>query len=134
MLSTEDMIHWRLHRDTFASRGPADEVDYSDALLFAPDCIYKDGIYYLYYCMPDPEYAGGVAVSEDPAGPFTDARPVDLYGRNQIDPGVFVDDDGQAYYIWGQFSLKMARLKPTMMEIDESTIRDNVLTLSLIHI
>lgn len=39
------------------------------ALLFAPDCIEKDGKYYLYFCMPDD--SEGVAVSDSPRGPFT---------------------------------------------------------------
>ncbi len=37
-------------------------------LLFAPDCIEKDGKYYLYFCMADG--SEGVAVSEQPEGPF----------------------------------------------------------------
>jgi hypothetical protein len=39
-----------------------------------------------------------------------------------------MDDDGQAYYIWGQFTAKMAKLKPNMTEIDTTTIRDSVVT------
>ena len=47
---------------------------------------------------------------------------------NEIDPCVFIDDDGQGYYIWGQFSAKIAKLKPNMMEIDSTTIKDNIVT------
>ena len=49
-------------------------------------------------------------------------------GINEIDPCVFIDDDGQAYYIWGQFTAKVARLKPNMTEIDSSTVKDNIVT------
>lgn len=35
------------------------------ALLFAPDCMGKDGKYYLYFCMSN--QSEGVAVSDNPA-------------------------------------------------------------------
>ena len=54
--------------------------------------------------------------------------PFDVGRFNQIDPCAFVDDDGQAYYVWGQFTAKMARLRPTMTEIDPGTIREDVVT------
>ena len=66
-------------------------------LLFAPDCIEKDGKYYLYFCMTDD--SEGVAVSDRPEGPFTDPVQLPCGG---IDPAIFIDDDGQAYYYWGQ--------------------------------
>lgn len=92
-------------------------------LLFAPDCIYKDGKYYLYFCLSD--NSEGVAVSDSPAGPFKNAVKLPVTG---IDPAVFVDDDGQAYYYWGQFSACGAKLNPDMMSIDESTIVENIVT------
>ena len=70
--------------------------------LYAPDCVCKDGVYYLYFCLSNGREA--VATSNSPAGPFTD--PVAVLGADGdgIDPSVFIDDDGQAYYYWGQFS------------------------------
>ena len=91
--------------------------------LFAPDCIYKDGKYYLYFCMSDG--TEGVAVSDSPKGPFTNAVKLPVDG---IDPAIFVDDDGQAYYYWGQFSSMGAKLNPDMMSIDESTIVSGLVT------
>ena len=88
-----------------------------DLRLYAPDAIEKDGKYYLYFCMSDD--SEGVAVADAPQGPFADARRLPVQG---IDPAVFVDDDGQAYYYWGQFNASGARLNPDMMSIDESTI------------
>jgi len=128
VLSTRDMLQWQLYKNTFASAGENDEVPETDALLFAPDCNYKDGKYYLYYCLPDQEFTEGVAVAKTPYGPFKNGQAIDLYGYNEIDPCTFIDDDGQAYYLWGQFTLKMAKLKPNMKELDESTIIDSVLT------
>ena len=128
VLSTDDLLNWTIHEDRFFAKGEKDEVPYSDALLFAPDCQYRDGTYYLYYCQPDPEQAEGVATSKNPTGPFVNGEAIDLGGYNQIDPAVFIDDDGQAYYTWGQFKAKIARLKPNMKEIDVSTIVDDAVT------
>jgi arabinoxylan arabinofuranohydrolase len=128
VLSTTDLKTWTLFENRFASKGPDDQVPETDALLYAPDCQYKNGIYFLYYCLPDNQFTEGVATSTDPTGPFTNGRHINLYGYNQIDPCVFIDDDGQAYYLWGQFTAKMAKLKPDMMELDETTIHDRVLT------
>jgi arabinoxylan arabinofuranohydrolase len=43
VLSTDDMLNWDLHPNTFATLSPKDEVDYNDNLLFAPDCMFKNG-------------------------------------------------------------------------------------------
>ena len=128
VLSTSDMKTWTIHEDRFASKGPNDEVSGTDALLFAPDCMVKDNTYYLYYCLPDRNYAEGVATSDNPAGPFRNGQKIDLGGYNQIDPSTFIDDDGQIYYLWGQFTLKMAKMNPDMKTLDLSTLRDSVLT------
>jgi len=128
ILYTEDMLNWQLEKNVFASDGENDEVHYNNSLLFAPDCAVKDSVYYLYYCQPDRENAEGVAISHSPLGPFNSGKAINTHAYNQIDPSVFIDDDGTAYYLWGQFSLKMARLKPGMLEIDLHTVQDNILT------
>lgn len=128
VLSTDDMINWTIHKNSFSTEGEDDRVPYNDNLLFAPDCMYRNGKYFLYYCQPDRDHAEGVAVSDSPFGPFDDARPMDVGPHNQIDPGVFIDDDGTAYYVWGQFTLKMAKLKENMTELIPGTIKDSILT------
>ncbi len=125
VLSTTDMIHWQIEENVFASKGPNDQVPYNDALLFAPDVMYKDGTYYMYYCQPDKD-AEGVATSKSPLGPFVHGKKMDVAGIEEIDPCVFMDDDGQAYYIWGQFTAKIAKLKPNMTEIDTTTLVTNL--------
>ena len=128
VMSTSDLVNWTIHENSFASRGEDDRVPYSDELLYAPDCQVRGDTFYLYYCQPDPEHAEGVAVSTNPSGPFEQASPIDVSMHNQIDPCVFIDDDGQGYYLWGQFTAKMARLNPDMRTLDSTTIRDSVLT------
>ena len=93
------------------------------SLLFAPDCLERDGKYYLYFCMSDD--TEGVAVSDRPEGPFKDWKQLPIGG---IDPAIFIDDDGQAYYYWGQLFSHGAKLADDMVTLDESSITDNLVT------
>jgi arabinoxylan arabinofuranohydrolase len=126
VLSTDDLINWKYQPNAFNSK----DISYKlSPILYAPCCMYKDGLYYLYYCQPGKKLNEGVATSTSPTGPFGNAKALNIPARfSQIDPGVFIDDDGQAYYTWGQFSAKIAKLKPSMTEIDTSTIVNGVLT------
>jgi len=128
VLSSDDLKSWKMSGESFATTGPGDQVTYSDNYLYAPDVQYYKGKYYLYYCLSFAKNTEGVAVSDSPLGPFKNGTPIDVGGFNQIDPCVFIDDDGKAYYVWGQFSAKMARMNPDMMSIDTATIRENVIT------
>lgn len=92
-------------------------------LLFAPDCLEKDGKYYLYFCMSDD--SEGVAVSDRPEGPFGEITQLPIGG---IDPAVFIDDDGQAYLYWGQLFSHGVKLGADMMSLDRSQIADNLVT------
>ena len=115
IMYTSDLIKWNIAEKVFASKGENDEVKYNDNLLFAPDCMKSKGQYYLYYCQPGMQ-AEGLAVADNPLGPFTKGRELNTGDYRQIDPAVFVDDDGSAYYLWGQFSLKIAKLKDNIPE------------------
>ncbi|MGB3617537.1 MAG: family 43 glycosylhydrolase, partial [Catalinimonas sp.] len=127
VLYTDDLRTWRVTEDVFRTRGPNDQVLYNDVRLFAPDVARHDGKYYLYYCQPNAD-AEGVAVGTSPLGPFRGGTALDLGEHSEIDPAVFVDDDGTTYYLWGQFSLKMARLRPDHRGIDPSTLRTDIIT------
>ena len=75
----------------------------------------------------------GVAVSDSPTGPFVDARGSDPHYQtistadrsksywDDIDPTVFIDDDGQAYLYWGNSQCYFAKLKKNMIELDGPT-------------
>lgn len=93
------------------------------AVLYAPDCAYQNGKYYLFFCMEDE--SEGVAVSDTPQGPFQ--NPVQL-PCGGIDPAIFIDDDGQAYYYWGQFCAHGVKLKPDMMSFYPEDAADNLVT------
>ena len=115
--SSEDLTQWTDHGVAFSI---ADSNWAKDCgVLYAPDCAYRDGWYYLYYCVPDGRC--GVAKSTSPTGPFEDVG--QLKGVQGIDPAVFIDDDGQAYLYWGQLTwCHVAKLKENMVEIEEDTI------------
>lgn len=83
-------------------------------LLFAPDVVQgTDGKYYLYYAF---DFMGmiGVAVSENPAGPYrfhghVHYKDGTIWGRKNgdqfpFDPGVLVDDDGSVYLYSGFYT------------------------------
>lgn len=124
VISSPDLLDWTLHKNTFSSKGEGDEVPYSDLPMAAPDMLYRNGIYHLYYDLADG--TEGVAISEKPEGPFRNGVLID--GAMGIDPTVFIDDDGQAYYYWGQFSAKGAKMNPDMKTIDKSSIVDGIVT------
>lgn len=118
VFSTDDMVNWTDHGVCFR----IDDIPWTDpeCRLLAPDCIYRDGRYYLYFCLSND--GEGVAVSDRPWGPFEDPQPIDIANGDGIDPAVFIDDDGQAYYYWGQFSLRAARLNSDMRTLDKDSI------------
>jgi arabinoxylan arabinofuranohydrolase len=128
VIETKDMKTWKIHENVFESAGNRDQVTYNDQMLYAPDCAFATDTFYLYYCQPDGFAAEGLATSKNPEGPFINGQKLNIKDYQQIDPSLFIDDDGQAYYIWGQFSLKMAKMKPNMRELDLSTLKDSVIT------
>ncbi|GES58818.1 xylosidase [Aspergillus terreus] len=81
----------------------AADVPWASKQLWAPDAATKDGKYYLYFPARDHDgiFRIGVAVADDPAGPFK-AEPSYIPGSYSIDPASFVDDaDGRGYLYFG---------------------------------
>lgn len=120
VFSSADLLHWQDHGVSFRSSGPNSDTPWTSAPLFAPDCIYHNGRYYLFFCNAD--RSEGVAESLSPAGPFTNAVPVEGANGDAIDPAALVDDDNQVYYYWGQFHLRGARLRPNLHAIQPETL------------
>lgn len=83
-----------------------DDVPWVKNQMWAPDCIFKNGKYYLVYPAKDHDgiFRIGVAESESPVGPFK-PQPQCIPGSYSIDPAVLVDDDGRVYCynggLWG---------------------------------
>lgn len=98
---------------------------------WASDVVKRDGKYYFYSTVEHKSIPGkaiGVAVSDSPTGPFVDARGTALITNDMtkqtdiswddIDPGVFLDSDGQAWLYWGNTVLKHAKLNKNMTELE----------------
>lgn len=122
VFSTHNLIDWVDHGVCLRSS----DISWAGGsrMLYAPDCICKDGKYYLYFCMN--EGLEGVAISDTPYGYFTDPQPVLHADGDGIDPAVLVDGE-DVYYFWGQFQLRGAKLKPNMREIDTDTMNRCIL-------
>lgn len=78
------------------------DVPWADRQLWAPDAACRDGRYYLYFPAKDADgvFRIGAAIGDRPEGPFApQAEPI--RGAYSIDPSVFVDDDGEAYMVFG---------------------------------
>jgi len=74
-----------------------------------------------------PGYGIGVAVADTPYGPYKDAigEPLITGDWNDIDPTVYVDDDGQAYLFYGQ-TLKYCLLNDDMISLKTQPAKFNV--------
>lgn len=110
--SSSDMVNWTDH-GTVASLKSFSWTGTNGG--WAPQCIYRNGKYYL-YC-PIHMKGIGVLVSDSPFGPFTDPlrEPLIKGGSGDIDPTVFIDDDDQAYLYWGNPYLKYVKLNEDMI-------------------
>jgi hypothetical protein len=126
VFSSVDLIHWEDHGESFRSAPPDSLLPFTSAPLFAPDCIYYQDRYYLFFCTAGNRE--GVAESLSPTGAFANAMPIEGADGDAIDPAVLLDDDGQVYYYWGQFHLRGAKLRPDLHGIVPETLKTDLLT------
>jgi hypothetical protein len=126
VFSSADLVTWQDHGESFRSAAPRASLPFTNTALYAPDCVYLNGTYYLFFCTADNRE--GVAESASPAGPFTNAVPIQGADGDGIDPAALVDDDGQVYYYWGQFHLRGAKLQPDLRSIQHDTLQTALLT------
>ncbi|MDR3716033.1 MAG: glycoside hydrolase family 43 protein [Puia sp.] len=131
--SSNDLIHWTRHPHILDTQ----RVSWAKKAMWAPAIVKKDDKYYFFFGAndihnPEKEDGGiGVAVSDHPAGPFTDylGRPLikEVHNSAQpIDQFVFKDRDGQYYIIYGGWGhCNIARLKPDftgLLPFPDSTV------------
>ncbi|MVN76011.1 family 43 glycosylhydrolase [Hymenobacter sp. HMF4947] len=124
--SSTDMVHWTEHPI------PLKVSDFAWAKddAWASQVIERNGKYYWYAAVTHGTIHGkaiGVAVADNPTGPYRDARGSALITSDMtaskiswddIDPTVIVDAQGQAYLYWGNQSCHYAKLKANMTELD----------------
>jgi beta-xylosidase len=125
--SSKDMVNWTEHPV------PLKVSDFAWAKddAWASQVIARNGKFYWYAAVEHgtiPGKAIGVAVADNPTGPFKDARGSALITNDMtkaasiswddIDPTVIIDKKGQAYLFWGNTACYYAKLKPNMTELD----------------
>lgn len=124
--STDDMVHWKDHGQILeSSQVPWGREE--GGFMWAPDCVYKNGTYYFYFPHPsgtdwNNTWKVGIATSKYPDRDFKVQGYIEGLGNafSMIDPNVFIDDDGQAYFYWGGGGRCVgAKLKDNMVELAE---------------
>lgn len=80
-------------------------IPWASKQLWAPDCAYKNGTYFLYFPAKDKNevFKIGVATSNMPEGPFK-AEKNAIIGSYSIDPTVFNDTNETFYMYFGGIS------------------------------
>ncbi|TVZ39251.1 glycosyl hydrolase family 43 [Alteromonadaceae bacterium 2753L.S.0a.02] len=126
--SSKDMVHWQEH-------GPimrATDFSWAKGDAWASHMIEKKGKYYFFTTVRHkddiPGFAIGVAVADSPTGPFKDAIGKALITNDMtiqtlndwddIDPAVFIDDNGEAYLFFGNLVPKYVKLKDNLLGLD----------------
>jgi hypothetical protein len=117
LYSTVDMVNWT-YRGTPLTSATFSSWAKQDNDCWASQCIERNGKWYWYVTatIKGEAYPGiGVAVADNPAGPYTDPikKPL-VKGWFKIDPTVFIDDNGQAYLYYGNNNLWYVKLNNNM--------------------
>lgn len=127
--STSDMKTWKSEGSPLA---PTD-FSWSKGDAWASQVIERDGKFYWFVTAthkdgPHGGKAIGVAVADSPTGPFKDARGSALVTNDMtkatkiswddIDPTVWIEENGQAWLFWGNQKCYFAKLKSNMTELD----------------
>lgn len=113
LYSTTDMVNWT----DLGTPASLKTFSWSTDSAWAPQGVARNGKFYLYVPINNNTGAKiGVAVSNSVTGPFTDplGKALAASGSGNIDPTVFVDDDGQAYMYWGNATLRYVKLNSDM--------------------
>jgi hypothetical protein len=125
--STTDMKSWTAHGPVLAAK---DFVNANSGAAWAAQVVQKEGKFYFYVTLDRPEgHFITVAMGDSPTGPFneatpgkpliTDAMTTDSHRANSdIDPTVFIDDDGTPWMAWGNGDCYMVKLNRNMVELD----------------
>lgn len=127
VFSSTNMVDW----ETYPVPLSLDDFSWAKADAWASQTIERDGKFYWYVSVEHatvPGKAIGVAVADRPQGPYKDALGKALVTNDMttatdimwddIDPSVYIDDDGQAYLFWGNTKCYYAKLKENMIELD----------------
>lgn len=133
VFSSTNLIDWTDEGKMLDVKG--DQVKWATGNAWAPCIIEVKGKYYFYYSAHNPQTNRkeiGVAVSDNPTGPFVDSgapiitdedRPKEARGGQAIDVDVFQDPkSGKCYLYWGNGFMAGAELSDDMMSVKKETI------------
>jgi hypothetical protein len=123
LYSSDDMVNWTDHGSPLSYK----TFHWASGDAWAAHCIERNGKFYFYAPVRDlnRKDAIGVAVADSPFGPFYDPldKPLVQTGLGDIDPTVFIDDDGQAYLYWGNPFLYYVKLNEDMISYEGEIVR-----------
>lgn len=124
LYTTTDMVNWTDHGVVLSYK----DFNWAKGDAWAAQCIERDGKFYMYVPVIAKENnrpAIGVAVSDSPYGPFIDplGKPLVQSGHGDIDPTVFIDDDGKAYLYWGNPNCYYVELNEDMISFKSDIVR-----------
>lgn len=127
LYTTSDMVNWTDHGAVLSYT----DFSWAKGDAWAPQCIERDGKFYMYVPMIsniNNRGAIGVAVADSPYGPFYDplGKPLVQSEWGDIDPTVFIDDDGQAYLYWGNPNLYYVKLNEDMISCDGEVVHEQM--------
>lgn len=128
LYTSTDMVNWQ---DRGAVASLADFKWYKgDNGAWAECVVERNGKWYM-YC-PIHGHGIGVLVADSPYGPFTDPIGKPLVWQTEhwddIDPTVWIDDDGQAYMYWGNPDLYSVKLNEDMISHDGMIVKHPKIT------
>lgn len=123
LYTSTDMVNWTDH-GVVASLKSFDWVK-RDNGAWAEQVIERNGKFYM-YC-PIHGNGIGVLVSDSPYGPFKDPLGKPLVWQKEhwydIDPTVFIDEDGQAYMYWGNPHCYYVKLNEDMISYSGDIVK-----------
>ena len=123
LYSTTDMVNWTEHGAVASLKDF--EWRSRDNGAWAIQTVERNGKFYLY--APLHGHGIGVLVADSPYGPFKDplGKPLVWQKENwdDIDPTVFIDDDGQAYMYWGNPNTYYALLNEDMISLKSDIVK-----------
>ncbi|MFI5934155.1 family 43 glycosylhydrolase [Actinoplanes sp. NPDC051494] len=120
--SSADMVNWTDHGSPLSLA----TFSWASSNAWAGQVVQRNNKFYWYVpvtARATNRMSIGVAVADSPTGPFRDAIGRPLADTNEIDPTVFVDDDGQAYLYWGNPNLWYVKLNADMISFTGSPTR-----------
>ena len=131
---SKDMVKWTLVGNAFGYDRPQWRPD---TRIWAPDINFINGKYVLYYSLGDwnatVNSAIGVAVADNPTGPFIDTGMLVDYQTHGVDNSIdanYVEDGDRKYLFWGSYGnnsgIWVVELESDGLSLKKGTVKKHV--------